>query len=127
MQCTCACMRGSRDVLTAKVSQPTQRRSVFESQIVMCRECGHPLSLRRMPLPEEQVAIIRRKRLVSSLTIVLGVALLLGGLWFLYAHVPNYLLYFATLMVVGVAVAFAGVDTLLFGYETQAERIERRG
>jgi cytochrome c biogenesis protein CcdA len=109
------------------VSEPTKRRSVFESQIVICRECGHPLSLRHIPLPEEQVAIVRRKRLVSSLTIVLGVAMLLVGLQILYSHMPDYLLYFAILMVVGVAVTFAGVDTLLFGYETHAERIERQG
>lgn len=69
----------------------------------------------------------RRKRAISSLTTALGIGLILMAIWTLYQEYRGFLLSFEVLMVLGLAVTFAGIDTLLFGYESMQERSERVG
>jgi predicted phage tail protein len=94
-----------------------------------CRMCRHEVTY--SPMAEEPIyaARIRRKRMWSTFAIVVGVCVILLALFFLIhaATIKDAMIWFMFSMVVGLAITFAGIDTLLFGYQNAEDRAEASG
>jgi hypothetical protein len=97
-----------------------------------CHNCHHEVGLIESPMPEDQVKLLKMKIRNASLVLAGGVGIVLCGLALLaYGGMrqgPSMLwLYFSMCILIGTAVAFAGLDALVFGYKTLQEQIEEMG
>jgi hypothetical protein len=99
-----------------------------------CTKCHHEVKVHETPMTEDQLRLLARKRLNSSLAIVAGVAAIFFALFYLMQRFPptwpNELNHFGYdmltifVMLFGIMVTFVGISALIFGYQTQQEAFE---
>ncbi len=119
--CPCPCDERTR-IATFPGGRALERRPLGSPRyIISCNECGHTVRKALPPDPK-----LRAMRLFGVVTAVVGGGMIGGGLLSI-RYAPEDLFLWAFLLIVGTAVAVAGVNGLIFGLSSPGETEVRLG